>query len=76
MKGGSAGTSLFVKMEQSFSESLMRQDSSQGFKAILVFFDFFFFFFFTFAFTVSSSENSFLSQSLNLLQILFSLPFS
>ena len=46
MKGGSAGTSLFVKMEQSFSESLMRQDSSQGFKAILVFFDFFFFFFY------------------------------
>lgn len=73
MKGGPAGTSLLVKMEQSFSESLMRQDSSQGFKAILVFFDFFFF---AFAFTVSSSENSFLSQSLNLLQILFSLPFS
>ena len=75
MKGGPAGTSLFVKMEQSFSESLMRRDSSQGFKAILVFFDFFFFFF-AFAFTVSSSENSFLSQSLNLLQIVFSLPFS
>ena len=75
VKGGPAGTSLFVKMEQSFSESLMRRDSSQGFKAILVFFDFFFFFF-AFAFTVSSSENSFLSQSLNLLQIVFSLPFS
>ena len=43
MKGGPAGTSLLVKMEQSFSESLMRQDSSQGFKAILVFFDYFFF---------------------------------
>lgn len=75
MKGGGgptgpAGTSLFVKMEQSFPESLMRWDSSQGLNAIPVFF------FFAFVFTGSSSENSFLSQSLNLPQILFSLPFS
>lgn len=43
---GPAGTSLFVKMEQSFPESLVRWDSSQGLNAIPVFFFFFCFCFY------------------------------